>query len=55
MGYPTNNTRVILIANRTGMDMIIEGQCSNCGGVRVRNVQVCSNASLSGLIFECLL
>lgn len=46
VGYPTGNSRAILsvsgpIVNGTGHTTAIDGTCSTCSGIRLRNIQVC--------------
>jgi hypothetical protein len=46
-GYPTGNDRATLVvsgsvSNGQGHTTAVDGTCSNCGGVKLRNVQVCS-------------
>jgi parallel beta-helix repeat protein len=45
LGYPTDNSRAVLVvngpvSNGTGHTTAVDGTCANCGGVRLRNVQV---------------
>lgn len=45
LGYPTDDTRAVLVvngpvSNGTGHTTAINGQCANCDGVKLRNVQV---------------
>ncbi|KAG8219008.1 hypothetical protein J3R82DRAFT_4764 [Butyriboletus roseoflavus] len=44
-GYPTDSTRATLVvdgpvANGTGHTTAVDGTCSNCDGVKLRNVQI---------------
>jgi hypothetical protein len=46
IGYPTDDTRAILVvngpvSNGQGHTTAVDGTCSNCSGVKLRNVQVC--------------
>jgi hypothetical protein len=45
VGYPTDNTRATLVvsgpvANGQGHTNAVDGTCSNCGGVKLRNIQI---------------
>jgi len=47
-GYPTGNERATLavsgpVANGAGHTNAVDGTCSNCSGVKLRNVQVRSH------------
>lgn len=46
-GYPTGNDRAMLVvsgpvSNGQGHTNAIDGTCTNCSGVKLRNIQVCS-------------
>lgn len=58
LGYPTDDKRATLIvngpvANGTGHTTAVDGTCSSCSGVKLRNVQVrfCATINLITLIF----
>ena len=45
MGYPTDDSRATLVVNGpvsdgTGHTTAVDGTCTNCGGVKLRNIQV---------------
>lgn len=45
VGYPTGSDRAILVvdgpvSNGTGHTTAVNGQCSQCSGVKIRNIQV---------------
>lgn len=45
-GYPTGNDRATLVvngpvSNGTGHTNAVDGTCTNCSGVKLRNIQVC--------------
>lgn len=45
LGYPTDDSRAVLVvngpvSNGTGHTTAVDGTCANCGGVRLRNVQI---------------
>jgi len=47
-GYPAGDDRATLVvsgpvANGQGHTTAVDGTCSNCSGVKLRNVQVCSD------------
>jgi hypothetical protein len=44
-GYPTDDTRAVLVvsgsvSNGTGQSTAVQGNCANCDGVKLRNIQV---------------
>ena len=56
VGYPTDDTRAILVvsgpvANGQGHTTAVDGTCSTCSGVKLRNIQV----STFTLRFELLI
>jgi hypothetical protein len=54
-GYPTGDQRATLVvsgpvANGAGHTTAVDGTCTNCGGVKLRNIQVCIHRL--GLYFD---
>lgn len=52
LGYPTDDTRATLVVNGpvsdgTGHTTAVDGTCSTCSGVKLRNIQVCAVAPMS--------
>ena len=51
-GYPTGGERATLVvagavSNGAGHTTAVDGTCSNCDGVKLRNIQVCSYPTTS--------
>ena len=49
-GYPTDDSRAMIIVNGainngTGHTTAIQGTCSTCNNIKLRNVQVCRHSS----------
>jgi parallel beta-helix repeat protein len=45
-GYPTDDSRALIIVNGTGQTTAVDGTCAKCDGVKLRNVQI--NGSRNG-------